>query len=91
MPLTDKELALQLLQLLEDLMVRQSLLQVMLQCRDSDWQRKYPKVLEQNEVEARKVIRPYLDRARTRILEAPDLSSVVEQLLRDIPKNDSKQ
>jgi hypothetical protein len=86
MPLTDKELALELLKLIEDLMVRQTLLQIMLQRRDPDWQRKYLKVLEQNEAQTRKAIRPYLDRARTQVLEAPDLSAVVEQLLKDIPR-----
>jgi hypothetical protein len=88
MALTDKELSLQLLRLIEDLMVQNSLLRIMLQRRDPDWHQKYQKVLAQNEAEARKVIRPYLDRAEKRVLEAPDLSSVVEQLLKDIPRND---
>lgn len=88
MPLTDKEIALQLLQLMEDLMVRQVLLQIMLQRRDPDWQQKYQKQLEQNDSAAREAIRPHLERARTLLLEAPDLTSVVEQLLRDIPRSD---
>jgi len=88
MSLTDKELALQLVQILEDLMVRQTLLQVMLQRCDPDWQRKYRKVYEQNQTAARQALQAHLDRARTRILEAPDLTSVVEQLLKDIPRND---
>ena len=88
MSLTDKELALQLIDLMEDLMVQNSLLIVMLQRRDPDWRRKYEKVLAQNQDAARKAIRPRLERAKTRILEAPDLSSVAEQLLKDISEID---
>jgi hypothetical protein len=89
MLLTDKEIALQLVQLVEDLMVRQALLQIMLQRRDPDWQQKYEKMFAQNEDAARKAIRPSLERARTLVLEAPDLSAVVEQLVKDIPRNDA--
>jgi hypothetical protein len=88
MPLTDKELGLQLVGIIEDLMVRQTLLQIMLQRRDTDWRQKYQKVFAQNQEATRTALRPHLDRARTLILEAPDLSSVVEQLVKDIPRND---
>jgi hypothetical protein len=87
MPLTDKEIAIQLLELTENLMVRDTILQIMLQRRDPDWQQKYQKVFAQNQDAVRKAIRPNLERARTLVLEAPDLSTVVEQLLRDIPRN----
>jgi hypothetical protein len=90
MPLTDKEIALQLLKLMEDLMVRHTILQVMLQRRDPDWQRKYPKMLAQNESAARELIRQRLEGARNLVLEAPDLSTVVEQLLKDVPQRDSE-
>lgn len=88
MPLTDKELALQLIQMMEDLMVQNSLLVVMLRRSDPNWQQKFQKLLASNQASARHELRGRLDRARTRILEAPDLSAIVEQLLKDIPRND---
>ena len=90
MLLSDKELALQLIQLMEDLMVQNSLLIVMLRRSDPRWQPKFQKLLADNQSAARQELRGRLDQARTRILEAPDLSAVVEQLVKDIPKIDQK-
>jgi hypothetical protein len=91
MLLTDKELALQLIRLIEDLMVQNSLLIVMLRRSDPNWQHKFQKLLASNQSAARQELRGRLDQARTRILEAPYLSSVVEQLLKDIPQKDQEQ
>ncbi|MGA8149734.1 MAG: hypothetical protein WB952_02060 [Terriglobales bacterium] len=88
MPKTDKELALELIDLIETLMVQNLLLMVMLQRSDPSWQQKFRKFVAQNQVAARRELQAHLDRARTRILEAPDLSEIVEQLLKDIPQND---
>jgi hypothetical protein len=91
MPKTDKELALELIDLMETLMAQNSLLMVMLQRHDPNWQQKFQRFFAQNQVAARLELRVRLDQARTRILEAPDLSSVVEQLLKDIPRNETEQ
>ncbi|MFZ0802209.1 MAG: hypothetical protein WAN70_08580 [Terriglobales bacterium] len=91
MPKTDKELALELIDLMETLMVQNSLLMVMLQRSDPKWQQNFRKLFVQNQVAARQELQAHLNQARTRILEAPDLSGVVEQLLKDIPRIDSEQ
>jgi hypothetical protein len=91
MPLTDKELALQLIDIMETLMVQNSLLMVMLQRRDPNWKQKFRTFFEQNQAAVRQELQARLDRARRRVLEAPDLSAVAEQLLRDISPIDPTQ
>jgi len=86
MPKTDKELALELIDLMETLMVQNSLLMVMVQRRDQNWQQKFQKLFAQNQSAVRRDLQAHLDQARTRVFEAPDLSTVVEQLLKDIPR-----
>jgi hypothetical protein len=88
MPLTDKEIALQFLHHIENFLVQTTLLQHMLDRRDPNWKVEYRALLRRGEAGARGIARQTLEPFRNLVLEAPDLSSVVEQLLKDIPKND---
>jgi hypothetical protein len=88
MPLTDKEIALQFLDHIEGFVVQTSLLQNILSHHVPNWQDEYRSLLRRGETGARALARQQLQPMRNLVLEAPDLSSVVEQLLKDIPKND---
>jgi hypothetical protein len=88
MPLTDKEIALQFLEHIETFLVQTTLLQSMLEYHVPNWQKEYRAAFRRGEAGARTLARQQLEPFRNLVLEAPDLSSVVEQLLKDIPKND---
>ncbi len=90
MPLTDKEIALQFLSHIENYLVQTSLLQNILDHRVPNWQQEYRTMLQRGEGVARALARIQLEPMRNLVLEAPDLSSVVEQILKDIPRNDPK-
>jgi hypothetical protein len=90
MPLTDKEIALQFLEHIENYLVQTSLLQNILTHHVPNWQQEYNALLRRGEAGARGLARLQLQPMRNLVLEAPDLSSVVEQLLKDIPRNDPK-
>ncbi len=88
MPFTDKEIALQFLEHIESFLVQTTLLQNILEHRVPNWQQEYRALLDRGEAGARILVRKQLEPFRNLVLEAPDLSSVVEQLLKDIPKNE---
>ncbi len=88
MSLTDKEIALQFLEHIENFLVQTSLLQSILSHHVPNWQKEYSALLHRGEAGARMIARLQLQPMRDLVLEAPDLSSVVEQILKDIPKND---
>jgi len=87
MPLTDKEIALKLLDFAEEFLIQSAIYQVLLNRHVPTWQSEYQRMLAQAGAETRKLIHEMLEPMRSRVFEAPDLSTVVEQLLRDIPKS----
>jgi hypothetical protein len=87
MPLSDKELALKILEFAENCVLESAIYQVLLGQHVPNWQSEYQRILAQSG-EVQKMIHEKLDTMRERVFEAPDLSAVVEQLLKDIQKND---
>jgi hypothetical protein len=90
MPLTDKEIALQFLDHIEGYVVQTGILQNILTHHVPNWQEEYRILSHRGEAGALALARKQLEPMRNLVLEAPDLSTVVEQLLRDIPRNDPK-
>jgi len=90
MPLTDKELALRLLGFAEDLIIQSSAHQLLLNQHVPNWQDEYQAILDRSGAETKQLVHQRLESMWTQIFEAPDLSTVVEQLLRDVPRNDPK-
>jgi hypothetical protein len=88
MPLTDKEIGLRFLDHIEDFLIQTGLLQSILGRHVPNWKQEYSRLLDRGKEGARNLAHQQLEPLRDLILQAPDLSSVVEQLLKDIPKND---
>jgi hypothetical protein len=90
MPLTDKELALRYLAFAEDLILQSSIQQLLLSQYVPNWQDEYQSILDRCGTQTKQSIHESLEATWTQTFEAPDLSSVVAQLLEGIQRNDPK-
>ena len=88
MLLTDKELALKLLGFAEDLIIQSSAHQLLLNQHVPNWQDEYQAILGRCGTETKQLVHERLESMWTQIFEAPDVSSVVKDLLKDIPEID---
>jgi hypothetical protein len=81
---TDKELAMKLVDSLEDYYLRWTLMQTIL---DSSNVRGWRKLFDQlfSDREARERVHRLFQPARDRIWDAPDLSEAVREMLKDVP------
>jgi hypothetical protein len=89
MPLSDKEFALKILEFAESCILESAIQQVLLSKHVPNWRDEYQAILAHSD-EVRQMIHQKVDPMRDRVFEAPDLSTVVEQLLRDVPRNDPR-
>ena len=84
---TDKELAMQLVDSLEEYYLRNTLLETILDARKvPGWRQQFEEVLPLPE--ARASARRRYQPVRDRILEAPDLSTAVREMLKGISGTD---
>ena len=90
MQLTDKEYALKILGFAEELILQWAAQQLLLNQHVPNWQQEYQAILDRSGSQTKQQIHDRLEAMRTQIFEAPDLSSVVEQLVEGIQRNDPK-
>jgi hypothetical protein len=86
--LTDKEIALQFLDHIENFLLQTSLMQSILDHHVPNWRHEYRHLMAHGEAGARKIAKQQLEQFRNLVLEAPDLSAAVERMLKDIPRNE---
>ncbi len=89
MPLSDKEFALKILDFVERCILESAAYQVLLNKHVPNWRQECDDLLAQS-AEVHKTVHENLEPMRNQVFEAPDLSSVVEQLLQDSQRNDPK-
>jgi hypothetical protein len=90
MPLTDKELALRYLAFAEDLILQSSAYQLLLNRHVPNWQDEFQAILDRCGEQTKQAIHERLEATWTQTFEAPDLSTVVEQMIEGIQRNDPK-
>jgi hypothetical protein len=82
---TDKELAMQLVDFPEEYYRRNTLMQLILDTsKVPGWRQRFAEVFPDPEIKetVRKIFQP----VRDRILDAPDLTAAVREMLKDIPR-----
>jgi hypothetical protein len=85
---TDKELAMQLVDALEEYYLRWTLMQTILEAHKvPGWRKQFDEVFAFPD--ARASVRRQFQPVRDRILDAPDLSTAVREMLKDIPGTDA--
>ena len=86
---TDKELAMQLVDSLEEYYRRWTLMKTLLDSSNvRGWRRVFDELLPDPEMKER--VQRIFQPVRDRVLDAPDLSTAVRQTLRDIPGIDPR-
>jgi hypothetical protein len=81
---TDKDLAIKLIDCIEDYYLRWTLMQTILDTSNvRGWRKDFDRLI--SDQEAREHVHRMFQPARDRIWDAPDLSEAVREMLKDIP------
>jgi hypothetical protein len=85
---TDKELAMRVVYQLEEYYLRSLVLEQILTLKmGSSWRREYRQMMDAREYQGS--LRAQFETIRQRILDAPDLTTAVREMLKDIPGTDT--